>query len=128
MEETEMSAKFSLLAVALAALTLVPSVPASAQSFYFNSGNNINVRQRVMLDRINLLRARGQLTPGEFSRLMARYNVISSREAMLRLGGLNFRERMRLEAQLNDLNREISVLGNNGNRRYASRWYRRGWF
>jgi hypothetical protein len=129
MEETDMSAKFSLLAIALAALTFVPTTPASAQSVYFNSGfgNNINVRQSVMLNRINDLRARGLLTPGEYSRLMGRFNMISSRESMLRVGGLNFRERAVLESQLSQLNREIQVLGHNGNRQFASRW-RRGWF
>lgn len=125
-----MSAKFSLLAIALAALTFVPTAPASAQTAFFNTGygNNINVRQRVMLDRIQNLRSRGLLTPGEYSRLMNRFNFISSRESMARVGGLNFRERAMLENQLSQLDREIQVLGHNGNRQFASRWYRRGWF
>jgi hypothetical protein len=126
-----MSKTATFLSIALAALTLIPIAPASAQSFFVNNrigfGNDINVRQRTMISRINTLRARGMLTPGEYSRLMSEFNTIASQEAMLRMNGLNFRERAILQQRLANLDQRIIMLGHNGNRQYASRWHR-GWF
>jgi len=137
-----------LTVTALAALLVAPATPAMAQYGYgygngngfghgygngfgngfghgygngsFGSGSNIDQLQAQLLIRINQGRASGRLTQFEFNQLMSQYNMLSEREAQLRMGGLNFRERMRLQAQLQNLN--FRVNRNLYDRQTAGRW------
>lgn len=119
-----------LTVAALAALLVAPATPAMAQYGYgygygyghgnVGYGSNINQLQTQLLSRINQGRASGRLTQFEFNQLMSQYNILSTREAQLRMGGLNMRERMRLQAQLQNLN--VRVNRNLYDRQTAGRW------
>lgn len=75
------------------------------------NNNNINREQQRLLNQMSRGLNTGRLTRGEYDMLMARYNQINTLETQLRYGGLNPRERWRLNNQLqyfsNSLQREM---------------------
>jgi hypothetical protein len=132
---------FPTVAIAAAALTFMPLLPAGAQSFYTNSydnfhsgygGNfhfgyrgNLNAQQAQIRARIENARARGFLTVNEYNNLMRAFNQIAVRESALRANGFNWRERQQLANRLQNLsdrvNRQIY------DRQTAGRWGNRWW-
>ncbi len=104
------------------ALVALFSAPAMAQGYWGGhfGGSNINQQQARILARITEGRANGRLTPYEYNNLMRQYNNLAVLESQMRIGGLSFQERMRLENRLNNLDNR--VMRNYYDRQTASRW------
>jgi hypothetical protein len=117
----------------LMAAPLVMQLPAEAQywgnrwdnRWNHNYNFNIDRTQSQILNRLNSGLSRGSLTQREYNNLLSRYNRINNLEAQLRMGGLSFSERMRLQQQLRNLNDR--VYRNYYDRQTAGR-YNRFWF
>lgn len=98
------------------------SVPAHAQWGY---GGNIDSRQQMIYNQLNRGLSSGRLTQREYNRLLSRYNHVNSVEARLRAGGLNWRERQRLNNQLSNLQMQLrrDLFDRQSAGNWRGRWY-----
>ena len=93
------------LAAAAAAVTMAFAAPASAVPY--RGGDNINVRQAELTQRIDFGQRSGRLTFQEARQLRDDMRNINFLEARYRRGGLNFGERQDLDRRLDRVNFEL---------------------
>jgi hypothetical protein len=107
-----MSAKLSVLSIALAAVTMLPMTQASAQGIYVNSAPSFEARLQVAENRIDNIRARGIISQEQYDHLMDRVSRIRDKESRVaQHGGLTPRQQAELMADLQGLDSEMAYLG-----------------
>lgn len=116
----------TITTMAILSVVALSSTPANAQRGWDNnyrSGGSINATQAQLQARINNGISSGRLTQGEASRLQSKLNRIGALEARLRAndGRLSFRERQRLNSDLNMLAADITRQLNDFDTRFAHR-------
>lgn len=85
-------------------------------------GRNIDAQQQRLFNQMQSGYNRGRLTQNEYNRLLSRYNNINGIEAQLRTGGLNPRERNRLNNQLQQFQSSLQWELNDRQGNWRGRW------
>ncbi len=113
-----------------AALVLTSVAGAHAYDFGSNSTADIDARRAQELRRIEDGRRTGQLSNREYTRLMAEQRQIAYDVRVAKADGyVSPAERARLNAEVNQADRDISRLKHNQESAYNHRsWYRRWWY
>jgi hypothetical protein len=108
------------LTLAVLACASFVTVPAEAAYYGFS---NLNRTEAGLQTRINQGLRSGFLTRSEFSNLQSKLSRINTLEARLRHSGrgLNFRERARIQAELAQLNQQITFQLNDRQTQYNRR-------
>jgi hypothetical protein len=116
-----MSGKILVIAIALAASTLLPATQAGAQGAYVNIAPTFDAKLAVAESRIDGIRAQGIISQEEYDHLMDRVSRIRDKESKLaEHGGLTAEQQAELYADLRGLDGEMAYLGI-GEQRVAAR-------
>jgi opacity protein-like surface antigen len=109
----------------IAGLLLTSTLAMPAQAANWGGIDNIQAQQNA---RIQAGLASGALTASEAAQLRAKAAQIATMEARLRMNGLSWQERSRLQTQLASLNAAITRELNDRNNRFNNRFGRHNQF
>jgi hypothetical protein len=107
-----MSAKISIIAAALVALTWLPMTPVNAQAEYVNTNPAVEARLSVVENSIDDIFNRGLISQEQYDHLMDRVSRIRDKDSKIREhGGLTAEQQAELFADLRGLDGELAYFG-----------------